>query len=240
MTTTTDVAVIDEPSTDVEVVEPLTKSAAKALDKKVRAASDKLGSAADNLMDLLEQAAAGNIHEALELPSWTAWFKDAVQVTVSDRHERKTFAILMSGKGMSQRAIAGALGVSQKTVDRDLADEEVEEGATVTSLDGAQRPKVGKSKAEEPQEDSEEDFIDAEVVEEDADDEPEPMTAAQVVEAFNDETANLWAAHSELKDLLREEKWGGARKRVAAANLNHIQEVATALQAIVDDLMTTK
>jgi hypothetical protein len=236
MTTTTDIEVYeteadDETGTEVEVLQPLTEKEAKALDKKIRSASDKLSTQTENLLDLLEQAAAGSIHEALGLPSWTAWFKDAVQINISDRFERKELVKMMSGKGMSQRAIAGSLGVSQKTVDRDLEGEEVEEGATVTSLDGAQRPKA-KAKDVEPEEDDEE-YIDAEVVE-------PPTPAAELVAAFNDETTNLWGAWSELKDIQAEEKWGGARKRVAAANLNHIQEVVTGLQAIIDDLMTGK
>lgn len=246
MTTTTDVEVYEETGLDefaeestgelVEqpVPEQLSEKDAKALDKKVRAASDKASSQMETLLSLLEQAAAGSIHVALGLPSWTAWVKDAAVITLSDRFERKELAKLMSGKGMSQRAIAGALGVAQKTIDRDLDGEEVEEGATVTSLDGAERPKT-KPKAEvplsNPESDDPDDFIDAEVVE-------PPTPAADLVVAFNDETTNLWGACSELEDLLTEEKWGNARKRVANANLNHIQDVITKLQVIVDDLMT--
>jgi transposase len=236
MTTTTDIELYEtEAETNVTLREPLTEKAAKALDKKIRTASDRLSTTTENLLNLLEEAAAGAIHEALGLPSWTAWFKDAVQINVSDRFERKELVKMMSGKGMSQRAIAGSLGVSQKTVDRDLEGEEVEEGATVTSLDGAERPKNGKAphpaaEDAEAEEDSGEDYIEAEVVE-------PPTPAAEIVESFNDETINLWGAWSELKDLMTEEKWAGARKRIANANLNHIQDVIAGLQTIVDDLM---
>lgn len=240
MTTTTEVELYETeaPETEPAVLEPLTEKEAKALDKKIRTASDRLSTSTENLLNLLEQAAAGAIHEALGMPSWTAWFKDAVQISVSDRFERKELVKMMSGKGMSQRAIAGSLGVSQKTVDRDLDGEEVEEGETVTSLDGAERPKT-KAKAIEAEEESDgeeaelDNVIDAEVVE-------PPTPAAQLVEDFNDETTNLWGAWTELKGLLTEEKWAGARKRVANNNLNHIQEVITGLQAIVDDLVTGK
>lgn len=229
MTTTTEIATVDNDMS-TEVAQPLSEKEAKALDKKVRTASDKLSTQTETMLDLLEQAAAGSIHEALGLPSWTAWFKDAVQINISDRFERKELAKMMSGKGMSQRAIAGSLGVSQKTIDRDLEGEEVEDGAMVTSLDGVERPKVKADKEAEPEE---EPYIDAEVV--------EPATpAVELVDAFNDETTNLWGATSELEDILTEEKWAGARKRVAAANLNHIQEVITKLQVIVDDLVTGK
>lgn len=223
MTTGTELAVID-----AEVVEPLTKSAAKTLDKKIRSASDKVSASTENLLTLLEQAAEGQIHVALELPSWTAWFKDAVQIQVSDKFERKELVKLMSGKGMSQRAIAGSLGVSQKTVDRDLEDEEPEQDATVTSLDGVERPKGGKSKDVEPEP--------VDVEEEQAPD--EPMPAVDIVSTFYDEMANLVAAQSELTFLVHnEEKWPNARKRVAKQSLNNLQEVITALQVVVDDLM---
>ena len=228
-TTTTELALIPD---DTDVVVPLTKPQAKALDKRIRAASDKVSATTENLLDLLEQAAAGQIHEALELPSWTAWFKDAVQISVNDKHDRKELVKLMSGKGMSQRAIAGSLGVSQKTVDRDLEGVEVEAGATVTSLDGAERPKTKPIAAEgDTVADAEdaEDYIDAEVI--------EPTPAAEIVESFNDEVANLWAAAAEMKELAALEKWGNARNRIAKENLNNLQEVITGLQTLVDDLM---
>lgn len=235
MTTTTEVELYETEDTSVAVREPLSDKEAKALDKKVRTASDRLSTTTENLLNLLEEAAAGSIHLALGLPSWTAWFKDAVQISISDRFERKELAKMMSGKGMSQRAIAGSLGVSQKTIDRDLEGEEVEEGATVTGLDNIERPKT-KAKAADPEEDSGDEadeldnVIDAEVVE-------PPTPAVELVESFNDETTNLWGAWSELKELLTEEKWAGARKRVANNNLNHLQDVIAGLTAIVDDLM---
>lgn len=229
--TTTDL----EPYVEAEIVETheLSAKEAKALDKKIRTASDRVSTESDKLLNLLEEAAAGNIHKALGLPSWTAWFKDAVQISVNDRFERQELAKMMSGKGMSQRAIAGALGVSQKTVDRDLDGEEVEEGATVVSLDGAERPK-NKPKAEESQEDSGQEPLDVEA-EEAPDD---PMTAADIVKAFGDEVANLFAAQQELTFYLTEEKWGGARKRCATADLNNLQQIITDLQLVVDDLVT--
>lgn len=223
--TTTDIATI-EPET--EAPQLLTKREAKALDKKIRTASDKLSTTSENLLDLLEQAAAGQIHEALELPSWTAWFKDAVQINVSNVEHRKELAKLMAGKGMSQRAIAGSLGVSQMTVSRDVEGEELPD--TVTSLDGAERPRNGKAAA------AEEDYIEGEVVGEE-DEAAEPMKAVDIVTTFGDEMANLVGAQSELTYLVGEDKWANSRKRIVARDLNNLQECITALQSIVDDLM---
>ena len=221
--TSTEIATID-----AEVVQ-LTERQAKALDKRIRSASDKLSNTTENLLNLLEEAAVGEIHVALGLPSWTAWFKDAVQVQVSDRFQRKELVNLMSGKGMSQRAIAGTLGVSQKTVDRDLDGQEFESN-TVTSLDGAERPRNGQVKDVEPEG---EPPLDVEFEPEAA----EPMKAADIVTVFNDEMANLVGAQSELTLLTQEDKWSGARNRVYKANLNNLGDVITALQAVVDDLM---
>jgi transposase len=52
-----------------------------------------------------------------------------------DKLMRKRLAIHMSDSGMSTRAIAGVLMVSQKTIDRDLVDWEFDT-ATVVGLDG--------------------------------------------------------------------------------------------------------
>jgi hypothetical protein len=228
----TELAVIEQ---DVAPQE-LSKRDAKALDKKVRATSDKvskgfttLDKTIEDLGNLIQEAIDGQIHKGLGLKSWTVWVKDAVQVSVPDRFQRKELVRELSKSGMSQRAIATVFNVSQKTVDRDLDGEDVAEGATVTSLDGAQRPK-NKPKDDAP----EPDYIDAEV-EEITD---EPMKAVDIVSTFDDETANLFAAQSELSELAEQDKWPGARKRIAKANLNNLQDIITHLQAIVDDLMS--
>lgn len=225
--TTTEIAVIDPDGTEVEAAPTLSKREAKALDKRIRTASDKFSTSTENLLDLLEQAAQGQIHVALELPSWTAWFKDAVQVSVSDRFERKELVKLMSGKGMSQRAIAGTLGVGQATVSRDIEGDS--NGSPVTlGTDNKEYPRNGsKDEAE---------VIDAEVVDDEQD--YEPMKAVDIVAAFDDETANLHAAANELHLFSQEDKWPGARRRVTNANMNTLQEIITTLHAIVDDLMT--
>lgn len=181
--------------TELEVFELLNKRQATALDKKVRATSDKVTTNVNALVGLLEEAMNGQIHEALEFPSWTAWVKDAVQIQVDDRLERKSLVALMSGKGMSQRAIAGTLGVSQKTVDRDL--EEVEsESAEVTGLDNKSYSKTKKK---------------ATKVVDPAEPKPGPIS-----EEYRDEIYNLRNAIAALKDLIyNDERFPKARNRIA-------------------------
>src|SRR5258706_188459 len=76
----------------------------------------------------------GQIHLALGHHSWTAYLADVVQIGSQDRDERRKIIALLSGEGMSQRAIASVVGVSQKTVDRDIGevshDDSVEPGIT--------------------------------------------------------------------------------------------------------------
>lgn len=231
----TEVAVY-EGDTDVEPL-LLTKAKAKALDSKIRKASDKLiadheklGVSADALMGMLQEAADGKIHVALGLPSWTAWFKDAVQIDPVDRSDRKSLVAIMSGKGLSQRAIAGVLGISQKTVDRDLEGESTDS----TKTEGLDGKTYNRSVAEDDVIDVE--YEEEEPVEED-EAEDEPMKAVDIVGEFDDETSNLVNAVAAMNELTSEPNWSKATKRIAKADLNHLQESITELQKLVDQLM---
>lgn len=53
---------------------PLTKQQARALDAKIRTAGARW-------LDLVEQATAGQIHDALRC-SWRAWWNDAVRPAI--------------------------------------------------------------------------------------------------------------------------------------------------------------
>jgi hypothetical protein len=220
---------------------PLTKRQAVALDKKIRTASDKLTSTIDKvatdidaLIELIDQAANGQIHVALELPSWTAWFKDAVRINPSDRLERKTLVTLMSGKGMSQRQIGAILNVSQKTVDRDLDDVVAESDDSPVDTLGSD----GKTYSRSSVVDSDDEVIEGEFV----DDEPvqeadEPMKAVDIVAEFEDETVNLVNAVSAMHDLTQEPNWSKAVRRIAKADMNYLVEAVTEIQKFVDLMM---
>jgi|SRR5271166_347425 len=68
---------------------PLSERQARELDKKARAASDRVATNVNALLDLLGQAQTGSIHVALGC-SWRTWFKDAVRITSADGVDRKT------------------------------------------------------------------------------------------------------------------------------------------------------
>jgi len=223
----TEVEVYEDAPVEGEIVEaaPLTKRAAQALDKKIRAASDKLSVNVNTFYDLLEQAAQGSIHVALEYPSWTAWMADAVQFTPSDRVERKELVKLMNGKGMSQRAIAGTLNISQKTVDRDLDGVESDD-STVTTVSGRTYPK--NKTAPEPVEE-EEDALDVEEV--------PLLTVNEVAAEFRDEVDAVGVSIQAFKDILDYEEYDKASKTVASRYLNKMGEYISELQKIVDRMM---
>jgi transposase len=209
-----------EAGTEVVEAAPLTERQAKALDKKIRATNDKMNTTAENLFDLLEQAAMGRIHEALGYASWTAWFSEAVQLRPQDREQRKALVAMMTGKGMSQRAAAKALGVSQKTVDRDLEGTESHDSDTVTSLDGSQRARTRKK------------VIDAEIVSVEED----QRTAADVVQDFSNEIDTLLINVQAFKDVLDDELFDKARKRIAQRFVKRLNGAINDLTKVMEEV----
>jgi hypothetical protein len=214
---------------DAEVVETkrLTERQAKALDKQIRAASDRLTSNVEALWELLEHAAGGEIHVALGYSSWTAYVKEAVRFTPSDRIERKALVSLMSGRGMSQRAIAGTLGVDHKTVGNDLREGgENSAPDNVVGLDG----KTYRHKKPEPEVvGSDNGVIDAEVV---VDEEP-ARKAAEVVSDFGDEIETLQINVQAFKDVLGDELFPKARERIAQRYLDRLEKAAIDIDGVI-------
>lgn len=207
----------------VEAPAPLSEGKAKVLDKRIRQASARVVDNTATLLNLLDEAAVGQIHVALGFPSWTAWVKDAVQITPADDTERKSLVQLMNGKGMSQRAIADVVGVNQATVSRDLSESEVDADASpdTEGLDGKVYPK--KPKKQEP--------LDVEV--------DEPVEKQQPVSAdFKEEMYMLANSVSSFQDILADERFPKARNTIAKNNLNRLQELIGELQKIVDELMS--
>ena len=128
MTVTPELSVIDGDKLD--------EQAAKALDAKIKKAIGELADDTYDVIRLLKRAKDGQIHEALGLPSWTAYLKDAVRVVPADKTQRKMLAALLSSEGAGQRAIADVLGCDQKTVSNDLRSGEENSSTATAGLDG--------------------------------------------------------------------------------------------------------
>lgn len=230
MTTTTEVAVIDDD--EIATDETMTKKEAQALNRKIKTLSEKVSTNAFELLTLLEQAATGNIHKALEYKSWTEWYSENVQIEVSDKDERKMLVNMMSGKGMSQRAIGASLGIGQSTVHRDLDGDSSESGETV-GLDG-------KKYKRESDDDDQPEVIDGEVIDvtdepvEEVDAKPERWSAKNVDVAVE----NLVDAINALLDLSELPQFAKAKAKLFDAHHEDLEAVRDGVQDVLDKLFS--
>lgn len=226
MTTSTDLAVIEEDTPVTPVVpEPLTPAQAKQLDNKIRTARDRVVTDMEKLRALVDEAALGQIHIGLGLRSWTEWAKDALHFTFSfdQRLERKEVAKMLSSKGMSQHAIASMLGVSQKTINRDLDGEQTGNQGKVISIDGRELP------SSNPRIDLHDDDDDAS---DDTDFNAAPRTS--VNEDFESEVYQLQNDIQALNEVIEDDRFPKQRKRIAEMHLNTLQDIKKDLEVIID------
>ena len=113
---------MDSVSAEIEVIEPLDVAAATRLDKRIRLMAATVRDNLTKTAELVEEAKAGQIHVALGFSSWTAYLADAIGGQIElGTESRRAVVELLAGEGMSNRAIAAAVGVSHPTVAADLA-----------------------------------------------------------------------------------------------------------------------
>lgn len=94
---------------------------ARRLDSRIRLMSASAADGITKLVDLIAEAKEDQIHVALGFASWTAYLADALcefNVAVNAASRRELVAV-MADEGMSNRAIAQAVGVNEITVRRD-------------------------------------------------------------------------------------------------------------------------
>jgi hypothetical protein len=218
--TTAELEVVEEVE-EVELIEPLSKRKAQALHKKIQTAVGQWHTKRDAVLDLLNEAAAGQIHISLGYKSWPAYLADTVQIVPANMEERQELAVAMSAKGLTQRPIAAILGVSQKTIDRDLEGQEFDTD-TVTNVDGVE---VARNKSTVVEETPEE-------VEPEA-----PVKRPPIGQDFGEEIGYLQNCVSGLHDVQADDRYTKARKRIADKYLNELQEIISELNLVVDDLM---
>lgn len=213
----------------VEAPEPLSEAKAKALDKKIRAASVKVADNSATLLDLLEDAMKGQIHVALGYASWSAWCKEAAPVLPADPNERKAMVSLMSGNGVSQRIMAELLSVNQSTVSRDVKEIEGDAPASSVTVGSDEKvyPKKPKKEKQEPL-----DVEEAELPE-------EPRKATDVIDDFGENMDYLVPNVQAFTDIINvdSELFPKARKRIAQRYLNRLTTAISDLQKVVDELM---
>jgi hypothetical protein len=128
-------------------------TAAAPLDvARARRLTKQLQEALTLAVDLLGEAFEGRAWEVLGYPSWDEYCAAELPQLAQLRlplEERRAAVATMRGRGMSTRAIAAPLGLSVGTVHSDLKASDVQL-ATVTSLDGRQRPGAAAAAAPAP------------------------------------------------------------------------------------------
>lgn len=145
----------------LEMVDPVDRAQARAL--TIRAELDSMIRSRDVVLEHIERARSEQDDVVLGYPSWTAYvaaeFGDALAEL--GRDDRRDVVAILSGSGMSTRAIASVVGVDPKTVRNDLqvgtSSPPVHEGRVldadraVVGLDGkgyaAERPARRKPRA---------------------------------------------------------------------------------------------
>lgn len=100
---------------------------AENLDRQLRNQARAVAHSMNRFKPLIDEARTKEIHKALGFKSWTAYIADVIgkemkQLPVDDRRQ---IVALLSGEGMSNRAIADAVGVNEITVRRDKDDPQV-------------------------------------------------------------------------------------------------------------------
>lgn len=97
--------------------------AAVQLDEQIQKLADQAAQHLDYLFDLLTEAQAGQIHQALGFPSWTAYLADRLKPITKalDSEDRRALVMQLYESGMSVRVIAEAVGTSKSTVQRQVS-----------------------------------------------------------------------------------------------------------------------
>lgn len=101
----------------------MTRDEAERLTERIRLTATSFMETRDKLAALIREAQEGRAHEALGFASWTAYVaavcSDTPLMRLS-RDERRVIVADLAEQGMSTRAIAPVVGVSQRTVNRDM------------------------------------------------------------------------------------------------------------------------
>jgi hypothetical protein len=153
--TTGPVIAAQEPTQDVSAepavasetsVTPLERTDAARIDAALRIEARTIAKSMQRFKKLICEAKTKQIHALLGFASWTAYVADVIgaEMKALPVDDRRQIVGLLAGEGMSQRAIADAIKVSQKTVDRDMDqlshDDSVVLPDKVIGLDNKERP----------------------------------------------------------------------------------------------------
>lgn len=131
-----------------------------SLDRQLRGCARDVDQSWARLAEAVTAVITNEVHDALGFKSVVAYLADVMRTEMPDlagnlELRRHMVALLDEQAHLSQRAISAVVGVSQKTVDRDLdqlsrEDSVGEQLATVTDLDGKRTGLDGKQRPAHP------------------------------------------------------------------------------------------
>lgn len=113
---------------NAEIVPAISMDDAVALDREIRDLVASVNDEMLGLQELIDEAKRVDLHTPLGFSSWTAYVADVFTITNElGREQRRELVGYLAGEGMSNRAIAQAVGVSHVTVinDRKATSSEV-------------------------------------------------------------------------------------------------------------------
>lgn len=101
-----------------------TEAEARRRQERLRLLAGTVRDGIDQIGALVTEAKESNDHEALGYASWTAYLADTLGAEAMrlDRAERREVVALLAGEGMSSRAIAPIVGVTDRAVRKDIAE----------------------------------------------------------------------------------------------------------------------
>jgi hypothetical protein len=131
----------------------LTTEAAESITEAIRKAGANVATARKALAKAIAEAKAGDVATVLGFASWTAYVAHVFSEEAMPRMgkaDREYLAGFMAGEGMSSRAVASVLGVSQATASRMIraTRPEGEDTYTVAGTDGKAYTVAVKAKAD--------------------------------------------------------------------------------------------
>lgn len=121
-------------------IHAITEQNARRLTERIRIAAVNYSEAKEKLMTLVKQAKEHAVHLTLGYSSWTAYLSEVLgeEPMQLARGERQEMVQMLSAEGMSTRAIAPIVGISQPQVVADMrsGDQSLITSAPVQGLDG--------------------------------------------------------------------------------------------------------
>lgn len=202
---------------------------AERLTERIRITAHNYVEAREKLIGLVHEAREGNAHTSLGYPSWTAYLTAVLgeKPLRLARDERQDMVHMLSGEGLSTRAIGAIVGVDQKTVVNDLATEEnssVGSGPrAVESLDGKTRTYTPRPVpvAVEPEAPAEE---------------PQKRKRRPITDTADELGWELTRLVEKLERLYADDRFDANKEKVASRLRSHLMRATDTLPGLLDQI----